>query len=313
MKNEEKIKVIAIVGPTASGKTGLSIKLAQRLGGEIVSADSIQVYEGMQIASAKPSESEKEGIPHYLIGYVPMGTSYNVSIYVSDAKKVIDDIVKRGKLPIVVGGTGLYIDSLLNSVSFSKEDNTEKIRRELEIRLEKEGIEALYNELSEIDPKSAESIHINNTKRVLRALEIYYTTGKTMTEQKKLSKAEPSPYDVIYIGLKCKDREKLYDRINKRVDIMLEMGLLEEAKQVLKSNLSETAKAAIGYKELKPYIDGEVSFSDAVEKLKRETRRYAKRQLTWFMRNDKINWIDIDTLSVDEIIKQAENICKEVV
>lgn len=313
MNNEKKIKVVAIVGPTASGKTGLSIKLAQKLDGEIVSADSIQVYEGMQIASAKPTESEKEGIPHHMIGYVPTGTLYNVSKYVSDAKKVIADVAKRGKLPIVVGGTGLYIDSLLNNVSFSKEDNTEKVRQELEIRLEKEGIETLYNELIEKDPESAESIHINNTKRVLRALEIYYATGKTMTEQKKLSKAEPIPYDVIYIGLKCKDREKLYERINKRVDIMLEKGLLEETREVLKSNLSDTAKAAIGYKELKPYIDGEVSFCDAVEKLKRETRRYAKRQLTWFMRNDKINWIDIDVLNSDEIISKAEYLCKEVV
>ena len=309
---DKRIKVIAVVGPTASGKTALAVQLAKRFNGEIVSADSMQIYKEMNIASAKPTIEEMQGIAHYMIDYLPPERQSSVSDYVHKAHKILRMINDNKKLPIVAGGTGLYIDSLLNNLSFAKEEGDQEIRQKLNERLKDEGIQRLYDELRRIDSEAADNIHINNTKRVLRALEIYYSTGQTMTEQKINSRAVPSPYDVIYIGLKCADRENLYNRINKRVDNMLEQGLLDEAKEMLGKNMSATAKAAIGYKELKPYFDGEVSLDEAVENLKRETRRYAKRQLTWFLRNDRINWIDIDLVDFDisKMLCRAVEICE---
>ncbi|MCR5635937.1 MAG: tRNA (adenosine(37)-N6)-dimethylallyltransferase MiaA [Clostridiales bacterium] len=309
---DNKIKVLAVVGPTASGKTALAVQLAKKFNGEIVSADSMQIYKEMNIASAKPTKEEMQGIPHYMIDYLPPQNQSSVSDYVQMAHKIIKTINDNKKLPIVAGGTGLYIDSLLNNLSFAKEEGNQIIREKLNERLNNEGIQQLYDELKTIDPEAAANIHINNTKRVLRALEIYYSTGKTMTRQKIDSRAVPSPYDTVYIGLKCADRENLYNRINKRVDNMLEQGLLNEAKEMLGKDLSATAGAAIGYKELKPYFDGAISLNEAVENLKRETRRYAKRQLTWFMRNGKINWIDIDLLDFDisKVLRRAVEICE---
>ncbi len=307
-----KVKVIAVAGPTASGKTALAVQLAKRFNGEIVSADSMQIYKEMNIASAKPTKDEMQGIPHYMIDYLPPEQQSSVSDYVQKAHKIIKMISDNKKLPVVAGGTGLYIDSLLNNLSFAKEEGNQKIREQLNERLNNEGIQPLYDELKRIDPEAAGNIHINNTKRVLRALEIYYSTGKTMTEQKINSRAVPSPYDAVYIGLKCADRENLYNRINMRVDNMLEQGLLDEAKKMLGKNMSSTASAAIGYKELKPYFDGVISLNEAVDNLKRETRRYAKRQLTWFLRNDRINWIDIDLFDFDisKILCRAVEICE---
>ena len=309
---DKRIKVIAVVGPTASGKTALAVQLAKRFNGEIVSADSMQIYKEMNIASAKPTTEEMQGITHYMIDYLPPERQSSVSDYVQKAHKILRMINDNKKLPIVAGGTGLYIDSLLNNLCFAKEEGNQEIRQKLNERLKDEGIQRLYDELKRIDTEAADNIHINNTKRVLRALEIYYSTGKTMTEQKINSRAVPSPYDVIYIGLKCADRENLYNRINRRVGNMLEQGLLNEAKYMLGKDLSATAKAAIGYKELKPYFVGEVSLDEAVENLKRETRRYAKRQLTWFLRNESINWIDIDLLDFDitKILCRAVKICE---
>ena len=296
--------VVVVLGPTASGKTSLGIEIVEKFGGEIVSADSMQIYENMNIATAKPSEAELARVKHHLIGFVPMGESYSVAKYKQEALCAIDDIISRGKLPIVVGGTGFYIDTLVKNTEFFDYENTD-IREKLEARCESEGIEALYDELKSIDSETAARLHINDIKRIIRALEVYYLTGKTISQQAELSHLNESGYNWCLIGLRAEDRQYLYDRINRRVDIMLEDGLLSEAEAFFASDISDTAAQAIGYKELKPYIDGLVSLEDALEKLKMETRRYAKRQLTWFRRNPDINWLDIDLLSSDELISNA--------
>ena len=288
-----KIPVIAVVGPTASGKSDLAVEICLRFDGEVVSADSMQIYKGMDIATAKPTETEKKGVPHHLMDFLPDTESYSVAEYQKAAGQAIDDIYSRGKLPVVVGGTGLYVDTLLNNIQLTGDSNHSKLREQLKVRAEKEGMEALLSELRGIDPEYAEKMHVNNGKRILRALELWYSSGITMTQQIENSHAE-SPYDVCYIGLDAQDRQYLYDRINRRVDLMLEAGLEQEAKDYLARTDTSTSSQAIGCKELKPYFDGEISFSEAVENLKQATRRYAKRQLTWFRRNDCINWLYID-------------------
>lgn len=300
----KKKTVIVIVGPTASGKTSLSIEIAKKLNGEIISADSMQIYKEMDIATAKPTEEEMQGIPHHLMSFVEPTENFSVADFKVKALDVIEDVFKRGKQPIVAGGTGFYVDTLIKNTTFFDFDKNEK-RSELTERLEKEGIEKLYEELKEIDPDTAERLHINDTKRILRALEVYYATGKTISLQAELSHEKESEYDWFIIGLTAKDREILYDRINRRVDIMLQSGLETEAKRFFSSEKSGTSKQAIGYKELKPYFDGLSTLDEAVENLKRETRRYAKRQLTWFRRNEEINWIAIDSLSSEEIVNEA--------
>ena len=308
----EKIKLLAIVGPTATGKTDLSIKLAKALNGEIVCCDSMQIYKGMDIASAKPTAEQRSMCMHYMVDFVPCENSYSVFDYVNDAKSCIDIIHKKGKLPIITGGTGLYADSLIQGITFDSESDNPEIRQQLKKRLLSEGIDKLYEELIKTDPQSAQTIHKNNTKRVLRALEVYYSTGKTMTQQKIVSRQKPSDYEAVYIGLKCHDRQKLYDRINKRVDIMVSQGLVDEAKSALNADMGKTAKMAIGHKELLTYFNGEVSLECALDSLKQQTRRYAKRQLTWFLKNERINWIDIDLFNNnEEIFEQAIKICRE--
>ena len=299
-----KKTVIVIVGPTASGKTSLSIEIAKKLNGEIVSADSMQIYKEMDIATAKPTAEEMQGIPHHLMSFIEPTDNFSVADFKEKALSAIEDIFARGKQPIVAGGTGFYIDTLIKNTTFFDFDKSEK-RIELSERLEKEGIEKLYDELKTVDPASAEKLHINDVKRILRALEVYYSTGKTITLQAELSHETESEYNWFIIGLTALDREILYDRINRRVDIMLECGLEEEAKIFFSSEKSGTSKQAIGYKELKPYFDGNATLEEAAENLKRETRRYAKRQLTWFRRNPDINWINIDSLSSEEILKKA--------
>lgn len=298
-------KVIIIVGPTASGKTALSIEIAKRFGGEIISADSMQIYKSMDIATAKPNKEEMQGISHHLIDFLSPNEKFSVAKYKELCCQCIDDILLRGKTPVIVGGTGLYIDAVINNTVFVEyEENG--IREQLEEKCEKYGLEVLYEKLCEIDGPSAQKLNLSDKKRIIRALEVYYATGKTKTEQNELSHLEESKYDFCIIGLNALDRNLLYERINKRVDVMLSDGLLEEAKDFFESDYSATAVQAIGYKELKPYLDGRCSLSDAVERLKMETRRYAKRQLTWFRRNDKINWLYIDE-SYD-IIKKAVDI-----
>ena len=307
---ENSIKVVSIVGPTASGKTKLAVKLAQKFNGEIVSADSMQIYKGMQIATAKPTVAETEGIKHHLIDFVSPDETYSVAMFIKDASRCIADIHSRGKLPFIVGGTGLYVDSLLNNITFSEEQRDEKLSLELYKIYEEQGIDKLLEMLLEFDIDSANRLKAErNPKRIIRAIEFYKTTGITITEQNEKSKLVKSPYSPIKIGINFKDRARLYERINKRVDLMLKNGLLDEAKDVLSNKLSFTSVKAIGYKELMPYFNGEKTLSECVEKLKMETRRYAKRQITWFKRDMDINWLYADEYnSFEELLVQAVEI-----
>lgn len=289
-----KTKIIAIVGPTASGKTALSVSLAERLGGEIISCDSMQVYRDMHIASAAPDAAEKKNVPHHLFEFLGRYENYSVAEYVKDAHRVIGEVSDRGHPPIFVGGTGLYISSLIDNISFTEEETDPALRTELEAEYDRVGGEVMIARLSDFDPEAAKRIHPNNKKRVIRAFEIFKLTGRTLTEQNEDSRAIPSPYEPYMIGLKAENREYLYDRISLRVDGMLEAGLLEEARAAYLQRGGDTAVQAIGHKEFFPYFEGTVSLDQAVETLKRETRRYAKRQLTWFSRDERIAWIDID-------------------
>lgn len=305
-ESKNKINIVAVVGPTASGKTSLGILLAKKLNGEIVSADSMQIYKGMDIATAKPTPEEKEGIVHHLMDFVCLGESFSVADYVKLANLAVDDIVSRGKIPIIVGGTGQYVDALLDGIKFVEQKTDLKIRQELLNQLELVGPEKMLENLKEIDPDYAKTLHANNTKRVLRGIEIYKTTGMTMSEQLKKSKETPTRFNPFKIGLCFDDRSKLYDRINKRVDIMAENGLLDEAKNVLaKREKYETAIQAIGYKELIEYFDGNISLDEALDNLKQQTRRYAKRQLTWFKRDKSIHWFDPSVSDVEDIAKES--------
>ncbi len=288
----EKIPVIAVIGPTASGKTDLAVQIALRYNGEVVSADSMQIYKGMDIATAKPTAEEMRGVPHHLIDFVDPCEKYSVARYIADAKKVIADIHSRGKLPIVCGGTGLYVDSLLNNVIFEEEPDNAAIREQLTERLHTEGAERLLAELEQIDPESAKNLHPNNAGRIIRALEVFYLTGETATQRRARSISQPSNYNVLYLAISFLDREFLYERINKRVDVMLQLGLVEEARMFLSNKNADTAAQAIGYKELSGWLQGNISREDAIENLKRETRRYAKRQITWFKRNNNIHYIE---------------------
>ena len=306
-----KKKAIVVVGATASGKTALGVHIAKRFNGEVISADSMQIYKGMDIATAKPTIEEMDGIKHHLIDFIDVQSQYSVSNYCDDAKVVFDKIIEKDKIPVIVGGTGLYIDSFLSNSKFLEAACSDNLRKELLLEAEKNGIESLYEQLKAIDPDAAKNIHPNNTVRVVRALEIYRTTGKTLTEQNKLSHAVESDIEPLYIGINYADRENLYSRINLRVDLMLEAGLLEEAKDFFKMNPSKTAFNAIGYKELKPFIDGNLTFDVCVENLKRETRRYAKRQITWFKRNKNINWVYADKPSKEELLETVDNLINE--
>lgn len=286
-----KIPVIAVVGPTASGKTSMSIEIAKRFSGQVVSADSMQIYEKMNIATAKPTEEEMQGIPHHLIGFQPINKKFSVAEYVTLAKEYINKICADGDIPVIAGGTGLYVDSLLQNIQFSEEESNCEVRKELTEMFQEKGAEYMLNWLDKIDPQTAERLHLNDKSRIIRALEIYKITGKTMSEQKVISREEETPFDTLYIGINYRDRNVLYDRINLRVDLMLENGLLEEAKDFYNIDSDKTACQAIGYKELAPYFRDENTLEECVEKLKLETRHYAKRQLTWFRKNENINWV----------------------
>lgn len=300
----EKIKIICVVGATASGKTGLGVELAKALNGEIISADSMQVYKGMPIANAVATAEEQQGVPHHLIEFLEPSETFSVADFVSLAKEKIFDISKRNKLPIIVGGTGLFVDSLVKNVQFADVEQNNELRD----KLNEKSTNELYEELMRVDEVSAKDIHRNNRKRVIRALELYYG-GTSKAQQNEESMREESPFDALYIGINYEDRDVLYSRINKRVDLMLEAGILDEAKALRAT--SQTARQAIGHKELKPYLDGEISLDEAVENLKRGTRNYAKRQLTWFRRNEKINWIYVDDLSKNELAERAVQIAND--
>lgn len=306
-----KKKAIVVVGATASGKTALGVHIAKKFNGEVISADSMQIYKGMDIATAKPTTEEMNGIIHHLIDFVDVKSQYSVSNYCDDARRVFDEIINNKKLPVIVGGTGLYIDSFLSNTKFLEAASSDDVRRSLMLEAENKGVEALYEQLKSIDPEAAKNIHPNNVVRVVRALEIYKTTGKTLTEQNRLSHTVESDIKPLYIGINYADRENLYNRINLRVDLMLEAGLLDEAKEFFRLNPSKTAFNAIGYKELKPFIDGWVPFEACVENLKQETRRYAKRQITWFKRNKNINWVFADVQSREEMLESVDNLIND--
>lgn len=291
-KRREKMqKVIVICGPTASGKTSLSIELAKKINGEIILADSMQIYKEMDVGTAKPSREERQGIKHYLLDCVSPEERYSVADYKKDAKKAIEEILEKGKIPIIVGGTGLYVDSLIYEIEYPNIEFDEEYRKQLEKRVEKEGLEALYQEAAKIDPSAIEKISQNDKKRILRILEIYQATGKNKTEQERLSRKNPLPYDYQVYALKW-DRELLYERINKRVDIMLEQGLIKEVEYIWKKyDHFPTAMQGLGYKEVVEFLEGEITKEEMVEKIKRETRRYAKRQMTWFRKNKQTIWL----------------------
>ena len=274
------------------GKTALSIEIAKRVHGEIVSADSMQIYKEMDIGSAKPTKEEMEGIPHYLLDFVSPKERYSVADYKKEATKAIEEILKKGKTPIVVGGTGLYIDALIYNIDYPEIEFDETYRKQLERRVEQEGLPSLYEEANQIDEQAMKRISPNDQKRILRVLEVYHQTGKTKTEQELMSRQKEVPYDYQVYALTM-PREQLYDRINKRVDIMLEQGLVEEVKKILETYPEfPTAMQALGYKEIKEYLEGNVEKEEAIETIKQETRRYAKRQLTWFRKNKQTKWLD---------------------
>ncbi len=294
--NNNKPKVIFVVGPTASGKTSLAISIARHFDGEIVSADSMQIYKGISIASAAPTKEEKELAVHHLIEFLEPQSNFSVADYVNLARNTINDILSRGKMPIIVGGTGLYIDSLIKGIEFADEKTSTEMRLKLEYEYNVLGGEEMLRKLSKIDFKTAEKLSPNDKKRIVRAFEVYYTTGLTISQQNERSILGGKPYNEIVIGVSCEDREKLYNRINKRVDLMVQNGIVDEAKSM--RNKGYTSAQAIGHKEFYAYLDGKVSLEDAIDKLKRETRRYAKRQLTWFRKNENINWVYSDTQDV---------------
>lgn len=288
----DKPEVIVICGPTASGKTALSIELAKKINGEIISSDSMQIYKYMDIGTAKPTQEEMQGIKHYLLDFVEPNQRYSVAEFKKDAEKSIEEILNKGKVPIIVGGTGLYVDSLIYGIEYQEIKFDEKYREELEKRAEAEGLENLYNEAKQIDPQAIEKISENDKKRILRILEIYKATGKNKTEQEIESRKNGVKYDYKVFAINM-ERKKLYERINARVDIMIEHGLIQEVQNLLKRYAEfPTAMQGLGYKEVVEYLNGKISKEEMIEEIKRETRRYAKRQLTWFRKNKQTIWIE---------------------
>ena len=290
----KKQKVIVICGPTASGKTALSIELAKKINGEIVSCDSMQIYKEMDIGTAKPTKEEMQEIPHYMINTIFPNERYSVADYKKDAKKAIREIIKKGKVPIIVGGTGLYVDSLIYEIEYPDIKFDEKYRQELEEQVQKDGLEKLYNKAKKIDPEAMLKISSNDKKRILRVLEIYKATGKTKTEQERKSREKEPEFDYLVYGLNM-PREKLYERINLRVDIMIKQGLIKEVEEIyIKYNEFPTAMQGLGYKEVVEYLEGHLTKEEMIEKIKQETRRYAKRQMTWFRKNKQTIWLDTE-------------------
>jgi tRNA dimethylallyltransferase len=287
-----KPKVIVICGPTASGKTSLSIEVAKKIDGEIISCDSMQIYKDMNIGTAKPTVEEMQGIPHYMLDFVLPSERYSVADFKEAATDRIEDILKREKVPIIVGGTGLYVDALTKNITYPEIEIDLEYRKQLEELIKENGLESLYEEAKKIDEKAMQTISKNDKKRIMRVLEIYHQTGKTKTQLESESRLTPPPYEYIVFAINM-EREKLYERINKRVDIMIDQGLIEEVEALTKKYEEfPTAMQGLGYKEVVSYLKKEITKEEMIEKLKMETRRYAKRQLTWFRKDENIKWID---------------------
>lgn len=304
-------KIIAVAGPTASGKSALALELCKRLDGELISLDSMQIYRGLDIGTAKPTKAEQAEVRHHMIDICEPTENFSAAEFAERAHKVIADVRSRGKRAVLCGGTGLYLDTVLGRLDFGEIESDEKLRGELIAFAEKNGADALHERLRGIDPQAAEKIHKNNVRRVARAIEIYELTGKTKTEHDREAISD-SPYESLIIGLDYDDREVLYNRINRRVDAMIKAGLEGEVRSLVSRGLlsaESTAGQAIGYKEMLGYIAGDCSLGDAVEKIKLGTRRYAKRQLTWLRRNPDINWLYPDRLcDFQSLVGEAEKI-----
>lgn len=306
-------RMICIAGPTASGKTDLAVWLAQRLDGEVVSCDSMQVYKRMDIGTAKPTVEEMQGIPHHMLDVAQAWEDFSVSRYCNQAAPIVDDIIAQGKTAIIAGGTGLYMDSLIRGNNFAPFPST-GVREALEARAEAEGIQPLLEELAQVDPESTGRLHPSDRKRIIRALEVYRETGITITEHNRRTREVPPKYRPVWLGLDFSDRAALYRRIDRRVERMLEAGLLDEIRSLLESGIPETCTAmqAIGYKEFLPVLRGERGLCDAAAEVCQSSRRYAKRQLTWFRRNPNMHWIVREEDGApDEIIRQARQILQE--
>ena len=285
-------QIICIAGPTASGKTALAVELAKEYGGEVVSCDSMQVYKRMDIGTAKPSPEERQGIPHHMIDVAEPWEDYSVSRYCADAAPIVEDIVSRGKTAIIAGGTGLYMDSLIRGNDFAPFPST-GVRERLEREADREGMEALLARLRAVDPEAAARLHLSDRKRIIRAMEVYLETGETITAHNRRTQALPPRFSPVWLGLDFESRAELYSRIDRRVDVMLEAGLLEEIRALLRSGIPEkcTAMQAIGYKEFTDALDGRCTVEAAADQVRQSSRRYAKRQLTWFRRNGRIHWL----------------------
>ncbi|MBQ9861764.1 MAG: tRNA (adenosine(37)-N6)-dimethylallyltransferase MiaA [Clostridia bacterium] len=291
---ENCIPLVVVAGPTASGKTALAVELCRRFGGEVISADSMQVYDTLRVGTARPSEEEQGGIPHHLMGFLPPDASYSVAKYAEQAHRVIKEVHGRGKLPVLCGGTGLYIQAVTENLSYEKQPENREVRDRLRERIEREGGEVLLGELSTLDPETAARLHPNDHGRIIRALEIIETTGRTITRQNEESRKAGSPYALCGLRLEFRDRERLYDRINRRVTAMLENGLEAEARWLREQPNTDTVRQAIGYKELEPYLTGAISLDEAADAIRQGTRRYAKRQLSWFRHQEWMTTVYMD-------------------
>lgn len=309
MADLSKPRVVAVGGPTASGKTALSVALARAFDGEIINADSMQIYKNLDVGTAKPSAEERQGIPHYLLDFLPPETPYSVADFTAAADPLIRDITARGRLPLVVGGTGLYITSLLSGMAFAPEKTDPAIRARLQARADTEGGAALYAELQRIDPDYAAQVHPNNLPRVIRALELFEATGRRMSDQRREARPAEAPYHALCLCLTCRDRTVLYSRIDRRVDEMVENGVLDEARQVYDHrDAYRTAAQAIGYKEFFPYFEGTANLTECTERLKQATRNYAKRQLTWFRNQNDAVWLYVDE---DDVLTKATALVRD--
>ena len=306
-------RIAAVVGPTASGKTALAVALAKQFNGEVVSADSMQIYRKLNIGTAKPTEEEMQGIPHHMLDVADPGESYSVSRYEKEATACVEDILSRGKLPILCGGTGLYVDALIRGGGFLESGVDSGLRAQLEAEWDAQGGEAMLAKLASFDPDSANRLHLNDRKRIIRAVEVYLQTGITITEHNARTAAQPPRYDAVMIGLRTDPRQILYSRIDRRVTKMLEAGLEQEARCLLESgDLAGTAAQAIGYKEMLAYFCGEATLEQAADLIRQKSRNYAKRQLTWFQRDSRVHWITYNQPESEaEVFRIATNFLQE--